>query len=1063
MVTPGNYIPNLNTADLSRFNFYAPYVSHLHILPNLYAKYRFSDWEKLRRYARSTTLLPNLQTLVYVRDSSKDEKFVRWIIPLLPPNILTVHTHSVEWSCEANISMGRASILLKAISKRCADITDLSFFPVEPYFHTDDDETGLEIDTDSDPAGNVVPGGAIKGDTSRDEEDPNDEFGSGQLGSGPPPFWEYFKHTRSLQNLTTTSFIIHSETLGILASLPNLKKIVLYCAYPNEYIVYQLSPEYPEHPFPSLDTLNLVLPDMECVSQIWNVGPLVNRLTDVSVVLRAGSEDAWGMDDDDDDEFAYTRSFIAFIPELCKRSPRIQKLTVDFDATEGEMIQAVSLETLKSLVTLPLQKLDLRHASLAPVTQACSVLKGCHTLRDLHIQDQRISYDELLRFAQIPGLECLHAEIHWKDVKGLRRSLNNSPQRSSDIRLVLCSLPLHVENDNAMLKDITSSNRVLSTPELVDLLASHAKKSDLACLARTSRSCFNTTIPLVWREVQGIHHLLVLIPGTQFERGNQRKEWKLTLPDVHTADLTRFNFYAPYVYRLNILPEPYSIYQFFNWETLSSYATSTRLLPNLRTIEFEYLKSDNQEFLDLILPFLSTNLFSLYTHSVDHTSEAMLSMYSARTLLDAISERCTDLTELSFFPVDPFISAYEVDRVYLRIHHDVPGRDVVDKVDEELSDEDPGISPRHIDVSSEPLNTPVERSPTPSVYSHHSPSSEDPYINPSNRPIAPFPRSDSYYYPLKHARSLRTLTTTSFMLSDGALEILGELPNLEKLDLYCGQLNGELEYYDSSGLSEHAFPSLRTLRLLLPDMDCIKYVWGTSPLVKHLTEVTIQLQGDTDDPHALDPSDSLMSFLPAICTHSPNIQEFTVDFDATEGDPIWSVPIETLASLAALPLRKLDLRHALLEDLVNACQVLNQCHTLRDLHFQDQRISYDALISFAQISKLECLHTDMDWADVQRLQTFMNIVIGQQPRNNLMFLKCSRPSFVEPDITPLLDITCFLYILFPRLEEVSLVGTSMYGVGPGTTDKIYAVIGRAIKNLRLRLGASLLGDRRLEG
>ncbi|KAG9076820.1 hypothetical protein FS749_011355 [Ceratobasidium sp. UAMH 11750] len=449
-------IPDLNAADLSRFKFYAPYVSHLHILPNLHAKYRFSDWEKLMRYAKSTTLLPNLQTLVYARDSSKDEKFVRWIIPFLCANILTVHTHSVEWSCEANISMGRASKLLKAISKRCADITDLSFFPVEPYFHTDDDETGLEIDSDSDPAGNVVPGGAIQGNTSGDAADPNDELGSGQLGSGPPPFWEYFKHTRSLQNLTTTSFIIHSEILAILATLPNLRKIVLYCAYPNEYIVYQLSPEYPEHPFPSLDTLHLVLPDMECVSQIWEVGPLVNRLTDVSVVLRAGSEDAWGMDDDDDDEFAYTRSFIAFIPELCKRSPRIQKFTVDFDATEGEMIQAVSLETLKSLVTLPLQKLDLRHASLGSVAQACNVLKGCHTLRDLHIQDQRVSYDELLRFAQIPGLECLHAEIHWKDAKGLRRCLNNPPQRSSDIRLVLCSLPLHLENDNAMLKDVTS-------------------------------------------------------------------------------------------------------------------------------------------------------------------------------------------------------------------------------------------------------------------------------------------------------------------------------------------------------------------------------------------------------------------------------------------------------------------------------------------------------------------------------------------------------------------------------------------------------------------------------
>ncbi|KAG9090352.1 hypothetical protein FRC06_001119 [Ceratobasidium sp. 370] len=447
-------IPDLNTTDLSRFNFYAPYVSRLHILPNLQANYQFSDWEKLTRYAKSATLLPNLQTLVYARSDSKSEKFIRWILPFLSAKVLTVHTHSVEWSCEANISMRRAAILLKAISKRCVDITDLSFFPVDPYLNPDEDETGLEIDTDSDSTGKVVSGDAVKGEPGANLADPNDDFGS-TCQPGPTPFYEYLGHTRSLQNLTTTSFIIHSKTLEILASLPNLKKITLYCAYPNEYIVYKISPEYPEHPFPSLDTLHLVLPDMECVSSVWGVEPLVNRLTDVSICLRTGSEDDWDMDYDSDDEFAYTRSLIAFIPELCKRSPRIQKLAVDFDATEGEIIQAVSLEALKSLVTLPLQKLDLRHASLANVSQACQVLRQCHTLRDLHIQDQMIPYDDLLHFAQIRGLECLHGEIQWRDIRGLRRCLSNPPQRSSDIRILLSSLPLHLENDNVMLKDIT--------------------------------------------------------------------------------------------------------------------------------------------------------------------------------------------------------------------------------------------------------------------------------------------------------------------------------------------------------------------------------------------------------------------------------------------------------------------------------------------------------------------------------------------------------------------------------------------------------------------------------
>ncbi|KAG8794702.1 hypothetical protein FRC12_022426 [Ceratobasidium sp. 428] len=418
-------LPSPNTADLTRFKHYVPYVTSLHILPKPRTGYQFSDWKTLSEYAEKGTLLPNLESIAYESDNIKDDVFIRWITPFLSDKVIGVYTHSVEWRYEAMMSMRRAATLLKAVSERCTDITDLSFFPIDPY-----------------------PWNSSLINEDKDEN---------KLGTREPlSFYDYLGRMHRLRNLTTTSFIISSEEIEVLASLPNLEKVNLYCNFFNEYLDYQLSPKYPEHPFRSLRALELLLPDMRCISQVWSLAPLVRKLTEVTIHLQASD----GYDNDDhfsDDEFAYTRNIIAFIPELCKRSPNIRKLIIDFDATRGSFRQVVSLETLRSLVTLPLETLDLRHAALDNVPQACRVLGQSSTLRNLHLQDQKVTYEHLALFSQIPRLELFHAEIVWSDVQGLQKLQGAVRPRTSDIMFLHCSIGLQnqqVLTDSNVLRNL---------------------------------------------------------------------------------------------------------------------------------------------------------------------------------------------------------------------------------------------------------------------------------------------------------------------------------------------------------------------------------------------------------------------------------------------------------------------------------------------------------------------------------------------------------------------------------------------------------------------------------
>jgi hypothetical protein len=63
---------------------------------------------------------------------------------------------------------------------------------------------------------------------------------------------------------------------------------------------------------------------------------------------------------------------------------------------------------------------------------------------------------------------------------------------------------------------MTSATQVFSIPELLNLIYKNASPRGHCYLLYTNRRGFDTAIGLAWNDVDGIIHLLKLIPGVAF-------------------------------------------------------------------------------------------------------------------------------------------------------------------------------------------------------------------------------------------------------------------------------------------------------------------------------------------------------------------------------------------------------------------------------------------------------------------------------------------------------------------------------------------------------------------
>lgn len=83
------------------------------------------------------------------------------------------------------------------------------------------------------------------------------------------------------------------------------------------------------------------------------------------------------------------------------------------------------------------------------------------------------------------------------------------PDRSNTLVYIRRAVILIVLSFSTM----TSSRRVLHSPELLQSIFDSAGIESGARLARTSRHLFRVLAPLLWRNIEGSHILFMLLPG----------------------------------------------------------------------------------------------------------------------------------------------------------------------------------------------------------------------------------------------------------------------------------------------------------------------------------------------------------------------------------------------------------------------------------------------------------------------------------------------------------------------------------------------------------------------
>ncbi|KAG8716726.1 hypothetical protein FRC08_008925 [Ceratobasidium sp. 394] len=196
---------------------------------------------------------------------------------------------------------------------------------------------------------------------------------------------------------------------------------------------------------------------------------------------------------------------------------------------------------------------------------------------------------------------------------------------------------------------------LFSQADLLHQVTLESDSEDWPSLARVSRSFFSVTAPLIWRDVEGVHNILALIPGIEIQLSSTspKKVERMEIRNRHSRDLTRFNIYAPFVRSLEIYGENAKEYEIVNWKALAPYAKDTPLLPNLvrltLTAPFS-IKSRHQLF--WIKMFLSPSLLDILVVRKPTGEFSLIHAPAAPSLLKHISELAPKTKRLSVYIED---------------------------------------------------------------------------------------------------------------------------------------------------------------------------------------------------------------------------------------------------------------------------------------------------------------------------------------------------------------------------------------------------------------------------
>ncbi|CAE7233071.1 unnamed protein product [Rhizoctonia solani] len=474
-------------------------------------------------------------------------------------------------------------------------------------------------------------------------------------------------------------------------------------------------------------------------------------------------------------------------------------------------------------------------------------------------------------------------------------------------------------------------DKVFRIPELVKQICDSSEVADRVHLALTCRILFTLVIPLAWAHVPSVSQLLMLIEGTTCEQ---------TLEDH--ANL-RHKLVLPDNLELN----PHPRFKFY-----APFVTS------LEIYEHEY------QTLVLSVPLLESlarftftqgglpNLTRLsITSEIASTTDRIfwIDIFSCRSLAGVFIP-CIDFES----PIMSYAAASRIVNSLRRYHPSLQ------KLELFWDDESPASN----DVT------------LPEMYR-----------------VPTFNIEATMYQSLSHFTSLTTLIGSKSLMERSMLLALGSLPELQHLEVHY-----PLKDLDSFELEQPAFPhgsfsKLNTLVLCNIVEPTATSIWKMSDLVAHLWSVSLKFLslspfGDDDQEGLI-----LHSFIPLLCTQSPEITELLLEFncDADEEDSenvIRHFSDNTIYPVTRLKLTRLEVIRGRMNDGNMGC-LLYAWPDIEVLRWPDQNIRFADLSLFVEnLPRLRHLAMEIDFPF-----PFDEAIVEQPPRISQCQLRVLESTF----------------------------------------------------------------------
>ncbi|KAG8723952.1 hypothetical protein FRC09_001061 [Ceratobasidium sp. 395] len=206
---------------------------------------------------------------------------------------------------------------------------------------------------------------------------------------------------RELRSLSTSTAVLQSHALHLVSQLPNLVDLEIKDGYLHADSNLLLSHALPANSFPSLRTLHVDLETFQDVEKFWDLIPL-KMLSEVHISIRSpGSNDQ-----------------IRFIPSLCRGSPQIRGLLLDFRGESVgdnaiEPVYTIQTDMFECLGNLPLDRFFSLTAARLDFENAWDrMAASLPRLGEIRCINQLASVDDLLMLSSnLPNLSIVECDF----------------------------------------------------------------------------------------------------------------------------------------------------------------------------------------------------------------------------------------------------------------------------------------------------------------------------------------------------------------------------------------------------------------------------------------------------------------------------------------------------------------------------------------------------------------------------------------------------------------------------------------------------------------------------